>query len=310
MKGEVTLRQRGPGERHVVQQWSDCEEESETEDDSGEGGDDRFDGRNRRDLARSGADQPHRGEALFAPDGRQSARRRNQDQNRQHERHGPADQDEFQNWPAPDHALAAIAIRQAAVDRPDLDGSRLLRELADAVTDDDDQRVRRRQSRATDGAHQPTGVAITQLVGGLGAKQAHQLGRGEVLARTRQAGHSGRDGRARPGRRDVDLVDELTPERVGARFPPQAAGGRGRRCRLHRRVQPGTPIALGVETIDAGQGGQQQADAEGDRSSGDEDPQEGFTTTPQGQPEAEPDHAPTATGLATRPSRTITSRSA
>ena len=69
VKGEVTLRQRGPGERHVVEQRSDCEEESETEDDSGEGGDDRFDGRNRRDLARSGADQPHRGEALFAPDG-------------------------------------------------------------------------------------------------------------------------------------------------------------------------------------------------------------------------------------------------
>jgi hypothetical protein len=29
----------------VVQQWSDCEEESETDDDSGEGGDDRFDRR-------------------------------------------------------------------------------------------------------------------------------------------------------------------------------------------------------------------------------------------------------------------------
>jgi hypothetical protein len=41
-----------------------------------------------------------------------------------------------------------------------------------------------------------------------------------------------------------------------------------------------------VKTINPRQGGQQKADAEGDRSSGDEDPQEGFTTTPQGQPEA------------------------
>jgi hypothetical protein len=97
------------------------------------------------------------------------------------------------------------------VDRPDLDGTRLLGELADAVTDDEDHRVRRRQSCTADGADQPTGVTITQFVSGLGAKQAHQRGRGEVLARTRQAGHSGRDGRPRPGRRDVDVVDELTP---------------------------------------------------------------------------------------------------
>ena len=158
-----------------------------------------------------------------------SAGRRNEDQDRQHEGHDRADENGFEDWPAPDHALAARAVREAAVDRSDFDGGRLLRELADVVADDDDQRVRRRQPRAGDGAHQLTGVAVTQLVGGLGAQEAHQRRRGEVPARTRQARHSGRDWGVRPGRSDVDLVDELTAERVGARFPPQAAGGRGRR---------------------------------------------------------------------------------
>ncbi len=64
-----------------------------------------------------------------------------------------------------------------------------------------------------------------------------------------------------------------------------------------------------MQPVDTGQGSQQQADAEGDGCRGDEDAQRGFTSASERQAQAEPNHLATV-AVATRPSRTMTSRSA
>ena len=76
-------------------------------------------------------------------------------------------------------------------------------------------------------------------------------------------------------------------------------------------VEPRTTIGLGVQPVDSGQAGQQQAHSEGDGCRRDEDAQGGFTSASERQTQAEPDHpAIAAAEVATRPSRTMTSRSA
>ena len=64
-----------------------------------------------------------------------------------------------------------------------------------------------------------------------------------------------------------------------------------------------------MEPVDTGQSSEQQADAEGDGGRGDEDAQRGFTSASERQAQAEPNHLATV-AVATRPSRTMTSRSA
>ena len=70
------------------------------------------------------------------------------------------------------------------------------------------------------------------------------------------------------------------------------------------------PAGLGMEPVDTGQGSEQQADAEGDGGRGDQDPQRGLTPASERQAQAEPDHLATVAVVVTRPSRTMTSRSA
>ena len=65
-----------------------------------------------------------------------------------------------------------------------------------------------------------------------------------------------------------------------------------------------------MQPVDTGQSGQQQADAEGDGCRGDEDAQRGFTSASERQAQAEPNHRATVAVVVTRPSRTMTSRSA
>ena len=65
-----------------------------------------------------------------------------------------------------------------------------------------------------------------------------------------------------------------------------------------------------MQPVDSSQGGQKQAHAEGDGYRGDEDAQRGFAPASERQAQAEPDHLATVAVLVTRPSRTMTSRSA
>ena len=218
-----------PGERHVVEQRSEGEEECEAD----------CDARDRRDhclhrgdhgnLTWRGADEPHRGEALLAPRGRQPARGRDQDQHRQQERDGSAGQDELQNGSAPDGVLAGVAAGRRALDGSDLDRTRCLRELARGVADDDDQRVRGRQCRCADGPDLVPRIPVTKLVRRFGLQGApYSAGEAYVLTRSRQVRNPRRDRSVRPGGGHVDPVDRLVAELVGARQPPQPAGCRGR----------------------------------------------------------------------------------
>ena len=88
---------------------------------------------------RRGADQAHGGEALLAPRCRQPAGCRDQDQHRQQERDGSADQDELQNGSAPDGVLAGVAVGRRALDGADLDRTGSVRELVGGAADDDDR---------------------------------------------------------------------------------------------------------------------------------------------------------------------------
>ena len=225
---EVACREGRSGERHVVEQRPEDEEEREPGGDARDRRDHCLYRGDHRNLPRCGADEAHRGEALLAPRGRQPARGRDQDQHRQQERDGPASQDELQNGSAPEGALAGVAISRRAPDGPDLGRTRHPGELARGVPDDDDQRVRGRQRRRADGPDLATRIPVAQLIRRLGPEQGREGGRGEVLTRSWQVRKPGRDRSARPGRGHVDPVDRLVAELVEAGQPPQPAGCRGR----------------------------------------------------------------------------------
>ena len=169
---EVALGEGRSGERHVVEQRSEDEEECEADCDARDRRDHCLHRGDHRNLTRRGADEPHRGEALLAPRGRQPARGRDQDQHRQQERDGSAGQNELQNGSAPDGVLAGVAVGRRALDGSDLDRTRCLRELARGVADDDDQRVRGRQRRCADGPDLAPRKPVTQLVRRLGREGA------------------------------------------------------------------------------------------------------------------------------------------
>ena len=103
------------GERHVVEQRSEDEEECEADCDARERRDHCLHRGDHRNLTRRGADKPHRGEALLTPRGRQPARRRDQDEHRQQEEDGSAGQDPLQNRSAPDGVLAVRSSWPACV---------------------------------------------------------------------------------------------------------------------------------------------------------------------------------------------------
>ena len=115
---EVACREGRSGERHVVEQRPEDEEEREPGGDARDRRDHCLYRGDHRNLPRCGADEAHRGEALLAPRGQQPARGRDQDQHRQQERDGPASQDELQNGSAPEGALAGVAISRRALDGP------------------------------------------------------------------------------------------------------------------------------------------------------------------------------------------------
>ena len=225
---EVALGERRSGERHVVEQRSEDEEECEADCDARDRRDHCLHRGDHRNLTRRGADEPHGGEALLAPRGRQPARRRDQDQHWQQERDGSAGQDELQNGSAPDGVLAGVAAGRRALDGSDLDRTRCLRELAGGVADDDDQRVRGRQRRCADGPDLAPRIPVTKLVRRFGPKERRQGRRGVVLTRSRQMRNPRRDRSVRSGRGDVDSIDRLVAELVGAREPPQPVRCRGR----------------------------------------------------------------------------------
>ena len=110
---------------------------------------------------------------------------------------------------------------------------------------------------------------------GVRAQQLGERGRDVVLARAGQARDARRYRRVRPGRGDVDPADPVAVEVVvpgrattaGRRDPSGAAGATA-------RVQPGVPLVLRVDGVDAGEGGQQQADAERDGGGDDDEPDE------------------------------------
>ena len=182
---EVACSEGRSGERHVVEQRSEDEEECEADGDARDRRDHCLHRGDHRNLTRRGADEPHRGEALLAPRGRQPARGRDQDQHRQHERDGSAGQNELQDGSAPDGALAGVAAGQRALDGSDLDRTRCLRELARGVADDDDQRVRGRQCRCADGPNLVPRIPVTKLVRRFGLEKRRQRRRDVVLTRSR-----------------------------------------------------------------------------------------------------------------------------
>ena len=182
---EVALSEGRSGERHVVEQRPEDEEECEADCDARDRRDHCLHRGDHRNLTRRGADEPHRGEALLAPRGRQPARGRDQDQHRQQERDGSAGQDELQNGSAPDGVLAGVAVGRRALDGADFDRTRCLRELARGVADDDDQRVRGRQRRCADGPDLAPRKPVTKLVRRFGREERAEGRRGVVLTRSR-----------------------------------------------------------------------------------------------------------------------------
>ena len=98
-------REGRTGERDVVEQRPEHEEEGETDCHARSGRDHCLHGRDHRNLMRRGADEAHGGEALLSPRGRQPAGGGDQDEHRQQERDGSADQDPLQNRSAPDDVL-------------------------------------------------------------------------------------------------------------------------------------------------------------------------------------------------------------
>ena len=114
------------GERHVVEQRSEDEEESEADGDARHRRHHGLYGGDHRNLTWRGADKAHGGKALLAPCGREPACRRDQDQHRQQESNGSGGQYELQNGSAPDDVLAGEAVGRCALDGGDLDrtGSR------------------------------------------------------------------------------------------------------------------------------------------------------------------------------------------
>ena len=162
---EVSWGEGRSGERHVVEQRSEGEEEPEADGDAYERRDHCLDRGDHRDLTRRRADKPHGGEAFLAPRRRQPARRRDQDEHRQQEEHGSASQDPLQNGSAPDGVLAGVAVGRRALDGPDLDRTRCHRELVGGVADDDDERVRGGKCRSADGPNLAPRKPVTKLVG-------------------------------------------------------------------------------------------------------------------------------------------------
>ena len=198
---EVALSEGRSGERHVVEQRSEDEEECEADCDARERRDHRLHRGDHRNLTRRGADEPHGGEALLAPRGRQPARGRDQDEHRQQEGDGSASQDPLQNGSAPDGVLAGVAVGRRALDGSDLDRTRCLRELARGVADDDDQRVRGRKRRCADGPDLAPRKPVTKLVRRLGRDERREGRRGVVLTRSGQVRNPRRDRSVRSGRR-------------------------------------------------------------------------------------------------------------
>ena len=89
--------------------------------------------------------------------------------------------------------------------------------------------------------------------------------------------------------------------------PPDAEAGRDACAEVSSHAP--RPV-WACSPLTSSQSSQQQADAEGDGGRGDEDAQRGFTSASERQAQAEPDHPATVAVVVTRPSRTMTSRSA
>ena len=183
------------------------------------------------------------------------------------------------------------------------------------MADDDDQRVGRRQRVRADDAYLRSGVAVTELGRRCVAQQRGQRRRRVELAGSGQRGDTRRNRGVRTGRGQIHPADPLAVEVVGPQQPPQRINrGRSGRRRCLRagiaRLQPGVARVLGVECVDAAQRGQQQphTDRHGhcdQREAGDR-----FLAARDGEPQTEPNHPATLTAAATRPSRTMISRSA
>lgn len=132
-----------------------------------------------------------------------------------------------------------------------------------------------------------------------------------------------RDGRTGSGGCDIDLVDGLTSEVVGAQQPPQRFRRRGAvtPTRTPRgipypgdgaRVEPGGASVLGVDGVHAGQGHQQHPDAEGHGGGRDGQPHGCLSSPVERQAQTETDHDSTGSAdiEVALPSRTTISRSA
>src|SRR5262252_2389736 len=116
------------------------------------------------------------------------------------------------------------------------------------------------------------------------------------------------------GSRDVHPADLLTVKYVGGQLPPcrvRVRAGR-RRCCVASGFQPGEARVLRVDGVEAGERDQEQADADRHRRRDKHQPRGSLPAATQRQPNPETNHeAPTrGAGDVTRPSRTMTSRSA
>ena len=229
LERKVAPGKRRSSEGDVVEQRPEQEEEGEPEPHSGDGRNRRLDRGDDRDLTRRGADETHRREALLPPGGGQPARRRDQDEHGQQERDGSTGQNELQHGSAPDAVLAGVAVSWRALDASDLDRPWDLRELARLVTDHDDQRVRGWKCRGAEGANLAAGKPVAQLVRRFGPKKGREGRRSVVLTRPRQVRNPRGDRSVGARRGNVDSVDRLVAELVGAGKPPKPVGCRGRR---------------------------------------------------------------------------------
>ena len=98
---EVARCERRAGERNVEQEWLEGEEQAKASNDTDERRDDRLNGGDHGNLSRRGADETHRGEALFTPCRRQPSCGGDQDQHRQQNETAPPARTHCSTGPLP-----------------------------------------------------------------------------------------------------------------------------------------------------------------------------------------------------------------
>ena len=297
-------------ERHLRHRRPEHQEQNEAADDADHGRDERLDRRDERHLPGRRADEPHRRVPLFPLRGRQTGRRRDEEQHGKQQREGHHREDQLD--PTRVRAKRRRALWRG-LDAAHLGHARGMREFVDGAPNDNRQRSRRRQRRVADCADLLARVAVAELIGGRRMQQTGERGRGVILPGPRQTRDTRRYRRAGTGRGDIDSVDLRRTELVERDHPPQRIrlGLVDARANVVRGgEQPRAADVLGVKGVRTSQRDEEQRDAQRNRGGGNRESHHGFPPVRQTEAEAEPDHDTMRSAEVTRPSRTMISRSA